>query len=133
MAETAPSERIANCACGRLRAHCSGEPLSVSLCHCLECQRRTGSSYGVAAFFDKDAVRIEGESTVFERPSDSGYPVVHHFCSRCGSTVFWYPLRKPDVVAIAVGAFADPRFPAPSKAVYDHHRHSWVTIAVEAK
>lgn len=133
MAETAPSKRIANCACGRLRAHCSGTPLSVSLCHCLECQRRTGSSYGVAAFFDKDAVRIEGESTVFERPSDSGYPVVHHFCPRCGSTVFWYPIRKPDVIAVAVGAFADPHFPAPSKAVYDHHQHPWVTIAVEAK
>lgn len=103
----------------------------MSLCHCLECQKRTGSSYGIAAFFDRSGVLIEGESTVFERPSDSGFPVVHHFCPRCGSTVFWYPLRKPNVIAVAVGAFADPHFPKPAQAVYPHHRHAWVTIALE--
>ena len=117
---------------GNCRRICSGAPLSVSLCHCLECQKRTGSTFGIAAFFDRDRVSVEGESAIFERASDSGYQVVHHFCPRCGSTVFWYPMRKPDVVAIAVGAFADPQFPAPSKAVYHEHRHPWMTIAVEA-
>ena len=132
MTEATPSERIARCACGQLQAHCTDVPLSISLCHCLECQKRTGSTYGIAAFFDRDGVRIEGASTIFERPSDSFYPVVHHFCPRCGSTVFWYPLRKPGVIAVAVGAFADPHFPAPTQAVYDQHRHYWVAVAVEA-
>jgi len=132
MAETTANERIASCACGQLLVHCSGALLSVSLCHCLECQKRTGSTYGIAAFFARNRVRIEGASTVFERPSESGFPVVHHFCPNCGSTVFWYPMRKPAVVAVAVGAFADPHFPAPSQAVYHQHQHPWVTIAVEA-
>lgn len=121
------SKRSAQCACGQLRVSCEGDPVSVSLCHCLACQRRTGSTYGIAAFFARDSVTATGETTRFSRPSDSGYVVTHHFCPRCGSTVFWEPSRKPDVVAVAVGAFGDPAFPAPGKGVHGEHRHAWVT------
>jgi hypothetical protein len=119
--------RIATCACGQLSVRCAGEPVSVSLCHCLECQKRTGSTYGVAAFFERSNVVTSGEVSDYSRQSDSGHAVLHHFCPRCGSTVFWEPARKPDVIAVAVGAFADPAFPAPSKSVYLEHRHHWMT------
>jgi hypothetical protein len=118
--------RVATCACGQLSARCSSEPVAVSLCHCLECQKRTGSTYGIAAFFARADVIISGEASDYARTSDNGYDVLHHFCPRCGSTVFWEPGRKPDVIAVAVGAFADPAFPAPSKSVYVKHRHGWV-------
>ena len=63
-------ERIAHCACGWLRATCAGEPVRSSVCHCLECQRRTGSAFGSNATYAGDQVRIEGESTAFRlRPS----------------------------------------------------------------
>lgn len=119
-------ERIATCACGKLRAICEGEPVKVSLCHCLECQKRTGSTYGIGAFFDRAQVRIEGGSTAYARLGDSGFAVNLHFCPDCGSTVFWEPQRRPDLIAVGVGSFADPGFPAPSQAVYDQHRHPWV-------
>jgi hypothetical protein len=43
--------------------------------------------------------------------------------------VFWEPARKPEAVAVAVGAFADPSFPAPTQAVWDQRRHPWVVFA----
>jgi hypothetical protein len=119
--------RVAKCACGQLSVACAGDPLSIALCHCLECQRRTGSTYGIAAFYARSDVAIAGEAFDYSRLSDNGYSVLHHFCPRCGSTVFWEPTRKPDLVAVAVGAFGDPSFPAPSKSVYVQHRHHWVT------
>lgn len=119
-------ERLANCACGGLRVTCAGEPAKVSLCHCLACQKRTGSVFGIAAFFERAQIRIEGRRKSFSRPSDSGFPVTFYFCPDCGSTVFWEPQRKPDFIAVAVGSFADPDFPAPSQAVYDECRHQWV-------
>jgi len=124
-------ERLASCACGKLRVLCSGEPTKVSLCHCLACQKRTGSTFGIAAFFEKEQVRIDGATRRFERPSDSGFPVIFHFCPDCGSTVFWEPQRKPDYIAVGVGSFADPDFPAPDQAVYREHRHGWVEAAIK--
>jgi hypothetical protein len=123
--------RKAQCACGRLQVACEGDPALVSLCHCLECQRRTGSTYGIAAFFPREAVAVSGAASLYSRTSDSGFAVDHHFCPNCGSTVFWEPQRKPEYVAVAVGAFADPSFRAPDKAVYGRHRHPWVTAPAD--
>lgn len=127
MATTSP--RTAQCSCGQLQVRCRDEPESVSACHCFECQRRTGSAFGVAVFFPRDAVSIRGQSTVFERIGDSGLPLHHHFCLNCGSTVFWYPARKPNSIAVALGSFADPSFPPPQKSVYEAGRHGWVRLA----
>lgn len=121
--------RTASCACGALRADCTGEPLKVSLCHCLACQRRTGSTYGIAAFYEVRDVEVSGPEKTFTRPSDSGADVRFHFCSTCGSSVYWEPLRKPGVIAVAVGAFADPAYPAPTQAVYEQARHPWVDLS----
>ena len=119
-------ERTATCACGRLSVRCAGEPGKVSMCHCPACQKRTGSTYGLAAFYARDAVRISGPDARFVRPSDSGIDVVFHFCPDCGATVYWEPGRKPDMVAVAVGAFADPDFPPPSQSVNEETRHRWI-------
>ena len=123
------TSRVATCSCGRLRVTCDGDPLSVTLCHCPACQRRTGSAFGVAAFFEETRVRVEGPSTTYTRPSDSGHPVTFHFCPTCGTSLFWFPSRLPGKVAVAVGAFADPTFPAPGKGVHADHRHPWVDLA----
>src|SRR5208282_1655904 len=98
--------RLATCGGGQLTASCSGDPTSVSLCHCLQCQRRTGSTYGIAAFFARENVTVAGDSEAYARGSDSGYPVTFYFCPRCGSTVYWKPARKLELLAVAVGAFA---------------------------
>ncbi|MCB2122439.1 MAG: GFA family protein [Rhodobacteraceae bacterium] len=118
--------RDAICCCGKLTVRCTGTPELVSLCHCFDCQRRTGAPYGIAAFFLRENVRIDGRSRVFRRPSDSGFEVAFHFCETCGSTLFWEPARKPGVVGVAVGAFGDPGFPAPDQEVYTECRHGWV-------
>ncbi len=124
------SIRTAACACGQLRIACTGEPQRVSVCHCLDCQRRTGSAFGVAAFFRRDAVKAEGRETTCRRTADSGRGLTFHFCPDCGGTVFWEPDFRPDSVAVAVGAFADPSFPAPEKAVFEERAHPWAKISV---
>ncbi len=121
--------RHAACACGRLRVSCEGDPVRVSVCHCLECQRRTGSVFGVSARFPKDRVAVEGTSTTWSRPADSGNDVTFHFCPTCGTTVYWRLQQFPDVIAVAVGAFADSSFPSPRHSVYERRRHAWARIA----
>ncbi len=127
---SAPATRTASCACGSLSVACAGEPVLVALCHCLECQKRTGGPFGVAAFYPEAAVATAGAATTYRRTGDSGEDITFHFCPTCGSSVFWYPMIKPGMVAIAVGAFADPAFPAPAKQVYTGHRHAWVDLEI---
>jgi hypothetical protein len=118
--------RTAACACGQMQVVCRGEPLKVSLCHCRECQRRSGGPFGVAAFFPPEAVSVTGEVREFRRGSDSGFDLIFRFCPTCGSTVWWESLRVTDRIAVAAGAFGDPDFPAPTQTVYREHRHAWV-------
>ena len=64
--------RLASCSCGQLSVACEGEPVRISMCHCLACQRRTGGTFGVQARFPRDKVAITGESTAYVRIGDSG-------------------------------------------------------------
>jgi hypothetical protein len=52
--------RLATCACADVRISVEGEPNIVSICHCLLCQKRTGSTYSVHAYFSKNKVTIAG-------------------------------------------------------------------------
>jgi hypothetical protein len=117
--------RQASCSCGQLRAICEGEPVRVSMCHCLACQKRTGSIFGVQARFPRDNVATHGRATTFRRKADSGNTVTFHFCPDCGATVYWQIDAQPDLTAVAVGAFADPNFPSPRFSVFESCRHGW--------
>jgi hypothetical protein len=124
-------QHVATCSCGQLRLTCEGEPIRVSLCHCLACQQRTGSVFGVTARFDKSRVAIEGRSTRFVKKGDEGTSATFRFCPDCGSTVYWQRDDEPDAVAVAVGCFADPQFPGPARAVYEDRQHPWTRHLAE--
>ena len=122
------TDRVASCTCGQLVARTRGEPVRVSICHCLACQRRTGGVFAAQARFPVEAVTLEGLSTPFALAGDEGGVARFHFCPVCGATVFYCIDDMPDVLAIPVGAFADPDFPPPTVSVYGIRRHAWVQL-----
>src|SRR5687768_15859225 len=98
---------LAACSCGQLNLVAEGEPIRISMCHCLACQRRTGSAFGVQARFPREKVSITGRSTAYVRTGDSGGKMTSHFCPDCGSTVHYSLDQMPDTIAVPVGAFAE--------------------------
>ena len=120
--------RTASCRCGQLTATCEGEPVRVSVCHCLACQQRSGSAFAVQARWPATQVVIEGPSKGWTRVADSGDSITFNFCPNCGSTVHFAGGNSPDLIAIPVGAFADPGFPPPAFSVWEEHKHPWVAI-----
>ena len=123
------TSRTASCSCGQLRLTCEGEPVRISICHCLECQKRTGSVFATQARYSRELVTIEGRATQWTRFGDSGQSATFSFCPVCGSTVYWEPNGMPGFISVAVGMFADPAFPPPHVSVYEARQHPW-TLAV---
>lgn len=122
------SFRTASCSCGQLTATVNAEPVRVSICHCLACQRRTGSVFGAQARFAAESVQISGKATRYVRVGDSGSKASFSFCPACGSTVYYQVEGSEAFIGIPVGAFADPGFQVPAFSVYEEHMHSWVAL-----
>ena len=118
--------RTAQCSCGQISLSVAGEPLRVSICHCVECQRRTGSVFGAQVRFPEASVRISGKSVAYARNADSGHTLTFHFCPTCGSTVYYTNDALPGFVGVAIGAFASPSAFVPAFSVYERTKHPWV-------
>jgi hypothetical protein len=120
--------RRAECCCGRLAAVCEGEPIRVTVCHCLNCKRRTGSAFSTNARYAAQQVVLKGEAKTFVRVSDEG-GATYSLCPNCGTIVQYKMHGEPDVVAVPVGAFADLGFPAPTRSLFhQRRRYPWVEI-----
>ena len=120
-------KRVAACTCGQLTATVEGEPSRISVCHCLDCQRRTGGVFSMQARFALEDVTTRGEGVTYARVGGSGATMTKTFCPRCGVTVFYQNEGDPRI-AIPVGTFADPSFPAPTVSVFEKRKHGWVQM-----
>ena len=93
-------------------------------CHCTACQKRTGSAFGIGAYFKEQDVEIlRGALRTYERHSDeSGRWLRNQFCPECGTTVTWTLEVLPATRAIAGGTLDDPKW-------LKIERHSWMRSA----
>lgn len=125
--------RTSSCSCGQLKVSVDGEPTIISICHCLDCQQQTGSAFSVKARFHRDNVIFSGTSTEYIRTADSGNKLHFFFCPKCGSTVHYYQDTYPDIVAVPMGGFADPKlFDSPDRSIYEQRKFPWLHITGDA-
>ena len=127
------TSRTASCRCGQLRAVVTGDPVRVSVCHCLNCKKRSGSAFAVQARWPSAQVQAEGRSKSFVKVADSGNRATFHFCPDCGSDVYYtidgkFDDKFNDLIAIPLGAFDDPFFLTPAFSVWENRKHDWVEI-----
>lgn len=119
----------AQCQCGQLRAHIAKDARALTIaCHCTQCQQRSGSPFGVLAYFLKEAIEISGNAREFTRGSFIGSSVTNGFCPNCGSTVYVLLEKNPMMTGVPVGAFGDSEFPPPAIAVWEQEKHHWVKL-----
>ena len=126
---TDATEHHATCACGQLRITAKGDPDVVTACNCFQCQRRTGSPFGLGAYYPKSRVTaVEGTSKTYERDAPEGRKIKNHFCPDCGTSLYWGLDMRPDHYGIAIGCFADPDFVRPTRVVWAENQHHWVAF-----
>ena len=123
----------AECQCGELAVELPGPAPAVVACHCIACQRRSGSPFGVLAYYLAEQLAITGEAARFERRTDEGNLFETFFCRTCGSTVYAKTSKHPTLIGVAFGAIADPNFQAPARSVWEQSMHHWVKMPGEVE
>lgn len=130
---TTQASRRAQCRCGQLSIVATGEPVRVSVCHCLACKVRTGSAFSYQARFPRSNVAAQGRASQYVRVADRGNRLTYQFCPDCGTTVYYQIDKAPDVVAIPVGGFSQGGYPQPKFSVYESRRNPWVQISADVE
>lgn len=122
----------ATCQCGQLKVRVPGPTPAVVACHCVACQRRTGSPFGVAAYYPNDQVSVEGEFKRYVRPTALGGEFELFFCPACGTNLYFRGTKNKGVTGVAIGCFIDAHTMAPIRSVWEESKHAWVEIACAA-
>ena len=105
----------------------SGDPVATAACNCTNCQKRTGSVFGVGAYFKSNQIiSILGDSKLFSNVGESGKGISRFFCPNCGSTLYWEAEFQPGFIGVAVGCFTDPNFPEPTVSCWNQSKYKWV-------
>jgi hypothetical protein len=121
--------RPGGCQCGAVRYEVSEDPLAITVCHCRECQRQSGSAFGMSWVVKQSAFRLlQGELKTFTRSSDSGRPLECAFCPDCGTRIYHVPGYRAGVLNVKPGTFDDPTVARPAREIWTARKHAWVRI-----
>jgi hypothetical protein len=116
------------CACGALRYRLTSEPLFVHCCHCLNCQRQTGSAFVINLLIEADRVQLlAGEPEPVAVPRDDGSEQTIWRCPSCQIAVF-SQYSSPRVRFVRAGTLDDPSAVAPDVHIFTRSKLPWVTL-----
>ncbi|MBV7410660.1 GFA family protein [Maritimibacter sp. DP1N21-5] len=120
------------CQCGSVRYRTTGQPHRTAVCHCRYCQTRTGSAFGVSAYFNGEQVEVRsGELNRYRFTTESGRSFETQFCPTCGTTLFWTLGLWDGVIGVAAGTFDPPSFWFDvTREVFTRSKAPFVTLAL---
>jgi hypothetical protein len=122
------AEKEGGCACGEVRYRLTSEPLFVNCCHCLNCQRQTGSAFVINALIEADRVELlAGEPQPAEAPRPSGKPQTIWRCPSC-KVALYSQYTHPQVRFVRVGTLDDPSAVAPDAHIFTRTKLPWVRL-----
>jgi hypothetical protein len=121
--------RQGGCQCGAIRYRVEGEPVAVAICHCAECQRQSGSAFGMSFVVPKEAFQMtRGSVKTFTRASDSGRPVLCAFCPECGTRIYHEVRYAEGVINVKPGTLDDPSILQPTIEAWTRRKHAWLGL-----
>lgn len=106
----------------------SDEPKLTLVCHCTDCQKYTGSAFGVFAIIKKTKFALSGELKGYTTKGESGRVNTRYFCGTCGSSIYSELEKAPGIVVISVGTLEGGQSLVPSVHTWVKQKHAWVTI-----
>ncbi|MFP6734856.1 MAG: GFA family protein [Rhodospirillales bacterium] len=124
-----PAPYKGGCQCGAVRFEISAEPLTAYVCHCITCQKQSGSAFGMAIVVPTDAIAVlEGGTSTFIKTADSGRESDCVFCPKCGNRLFHHIKTDAAMSMVKTGLLDDASDIIPVAHLWTSRALNWVTI-----
>jgi hypothetical protein len=120
--------REGGCACGAVRYRLTSDPLFTHCCHCLNCQRQTGSAFVINLLIEADRVELlAGDPQPVDVPRDDGSKQRIFRCPDCHVAVF-SEYGRPEVRFVRAGTLDRPSEVTPDVHIYTRSKLPWITL-----
>jgi hypothetical protein len=118
------------CSCGAVRYQLESEPMFVHCCHCVNCQRQTGSAFVINLLIEADRVEVlAGEPQAVDAPRDGPDQRIYR-CPSCQVAVF-SEYSWPEIWFVRGGTLDDPAAVTPDVHIFTRSKLPWVTLPAE--
>jgi hypothetical protein len=126
--------RTASCCCGESTIEAEGDPKLHLVCNCNDCKKRTGSAFGISAYFlDSQVKNKKGNTSTYEINNEETEQI-RYFCNSCGTTLFWKITKFPyipgisEMTGIAGGCFSETPLPPPTVTASNANKCAWLVL-----
>jgi hypothetical protein len=128
------TEFSGGCLCGAIRYVVRGDPVRILNCHCDDCRRATGSSFGTYVFVDEsDLTILRGTPKSFEHQNGVGVTMTKRFCGNCGTQLFGKGSRAAGMIHVKVGTIDDASFVRPEMDLFVSRKLPFVRLSDETE
>ena len=116
------------CQCKQIRYEIIEEPIRLVACHCTECQRQSGSAFGMSMHINQNAILLKGKIKTYDRTAQSGYKNTGCFCPNCGNRIYNIPHSLNKIYTLKPGTLDDTSWLKPSSFIWTKNSQGWVPI-----
>lgn len=117
------------CQCGAIRYEVVGAPRRLVVCHCTDCQRQSGSAFGMTMVVNEEDFRLKkGGLKTYSSKSDAGRAKLGAFCPACGTRIYHKPEWRKGTVSVKPGTLDDTRWLKPETHLWTSSKQPWVII-----
>jgi hypothetical protein len=114
------------CLCGGTRYRVTEEPLTIYACHCTDCQKRSGSAFGLSMWVHRAAIEvITGEATLHTSSTSDGRIRNGRICGHCGTRLWSEPQNRPNLAVVRPGTLDDTSWLQPVAHIWTRSAQPW--------
>ena len=124
---------VGGCQCGATRYQVSLPPKQVLACHCTDCQKQSGSAFGLVMVVEQEAFELtKGNVGTFVSVSQAGREKTGAFCPECGSRIYHIIAWRPGMLSVRAGTLDDTSWLKPEVHLWARSKQPWVHIPEDA-
>ena len=115
------------CHCGQITFAAEVDPDALTICHCTDCQRLSGSAFraNIRAAAEHFTL-LSGAPKTYVKTAESGNPRLQAFCGTCGTPLYACSPDNPQSYSIRAGSIVQFAALTPHQQIWHRSALGWV-------